>query len=84
MLGKVLVASPNEMYENASDASKPFSAAAGSKVLCQCFHTGTDWKVTAGAPLLVDGVTPTAAEQHPREQEDTPRPWHISHGIPET
>lgn len=52
MLGKVLVVFQNENHKNASDASKPFSAAAGSNVFCRCFHTGIDWKVMAGAPLL--------------------------------
>lgn len=74
MLRKALVVFQNETHENASDASKPYSAAAGSNVFCQCFHTSIDWKVMASAPLLAAGVTPTAAEQHSVEQEDAPQP----------
>lgn len=65
MLGKVLVVFQN--HKNASDALKPFSAAAGSDVFCQCFHTGIDWEFMAGVPFL--RVLVWAARQL-REQED--------------
>lgn len=64
MLGKVLVVLQND--ENASDVWKPFSAAAGSNVFCQCFHAGVDWKFMAGIPfvsLCGAGEIPTAARQ---------------------